>query len=433
VRGNRYYMSNYTRGLTVLDITNPANPVSAGRLDTYPVSDGTMFNGAWGAYPFFWSGNVAIGDIDSGFYMAADRTRDVPQGSLGFAAGSFATTEGQQGQLIVQRNGSATGAVSVDYEVIHATADSADYTATTGTLNWPGGDSSDRAIAIDGVNDGVAEPLEQLLIRLVNPTGGATLSDASVARFYIADPGAGSTIEFDISDASLTERGFGTIVGVLKRKGSASGAVSVSLDVAGSANPGTDYAGVVPATMSWADGDADPRWFELTVADDGAVESDETVVFTVSAVSGAGIGSNDSLTVTILDGSGPNLAPNAIANANIVTNPGSRVTLDGSQSSDPNGDSLSFQWNQISGPTVPLSNANTSRATFNAPGVQSDTMLGFELTVTDPGGLSDTVQSTVIVHRPIIDPGGGGGAPSLPGLAFLLLVVLRRLSRTDRA
>ena len=433
VRGNRYYMSNYTRGLTILDITNPANPVTAGRLDTYPVSDGTMFNGAWGAYPFFWSGNIAISDIDSGFYMAADRTRDVAQGSLGFTAPSFGAVEGQQGQLTVARTGSAAGAISVEYEVLHVTADASDYVTATGTLVWADGQTADQSIVVDGTNDGVQEPLKQLLIRLVNPTGGATLSDSNVARFYIADPGAGSTIEFDTATASVAERGFATIVGVLKRKGSASGAVTVAIDVAGSATAGTDYTGTVPATVSWADGDADPRWFELDVIDDGTGEGDETVVLTANAVSGASVGTNDTLTVTILDGSGPNLAPNAITNANIVTNPGRMVTLDGSQSNDPNGDSLSFQWNQTSGPTVQLATADTSRATFNAPMVQSDTMLGFELTVTDPGGLSDTVQATVIVHRPITDPGGGGGTPSPPGLAFLLLVVLRRLSRTDRA
>ena len=435
VRGNRYYMSNYTRGLTILDITNPANPLAAGRLDTYPVSDSTMFNGAWGAYPFFWSGNIAISDIDSGFYMAADRTRDVPQGSVGFAAPSYATIEGQQAQLSVQRTGTSSGAVSVDYEVLHVTADASDYAVSTGTLNWADGDAADRTIAIDGVNDGVAEPLEQLLVRLVNPVGGVTLSDSNVARFYIADPGAGAFVEFDTAIASVTERGFATIVGVLKRRGSAAGAVTVGIDVAGSATPGDDFTGIVPATVSWADGDADPKWFELAVADDGILENDEEVIFTVNAVSGASIGTTDTLTVTIVNGSGPNLAPNAVAPSSINIAIGGSVTLDGSQSSDPNGDALTFQWGQTAGPAVTLANANTSMATFTAPAVQSDTMFGFELTVTDPGGLSDTAQTTVIVVRPIIEPGGGSGG-SFGWVELLLLLafaLVRAFSRTDRA
>ena len=64
VRGNRYYMSNYTRGLTILNIADPSAPEAVGRLDTYPVSDNGSFNGAWGAYPFFHSGNIAISDFE---------------------------------------------------------------------------------------------------------------------------------------------------------------------------------------------------------------------------------------------------------------------------------------------------------------------------------------------------------------------------------
>ena len=263
---------------------------------------------------------------------------------------------------------------------------------------------------------------------------GATLADANVARFYIADPGATTTIEFDQSTASVAERGFATAVGVLKRQGSASGAVTATLSVAGDAIAGVDYSGAVPAVVSWEDGDADPKWFELAIIDDGEVEGDETISITVSAVNGASIAPRDTMTVTIGDGNGPNLAPNAITNSSLVTNPGSLVTLDGSQSNDPNGDPLTFQWSQTSGPTVTLSNADTPMATFTSPVVQSDTMLGFELMVRDTGGLVDTVQTTVIVHRTIVDPGGGGGSPSVPGLLILLLAVsYRTLSRTDRA
>ncbi|MGH8236459.1 MAG: choice-of-anchor B family protein, partial [Steroidobacteraceae bacterium] len=63
VRGNRYYISNYSEGLTVLDITNPVAPVRAGFFDTFPATSEVGFVGAWGTYPFFASGTIAIGDI----------------------------------------------------------------------------------------------------------------------------------------------------------------------------------------------------------------------------------------------------------------------------------------------------------------------------------------------------------------------------------
>src|SRR5690606_14706558 len=52
VRGNRYYISNYAEGLTVLDISNPASPTRVAWFDTVPTSSDTDFVGAWGVYPF---------------------------------------------------------------------------------------------------------------------------------------------------------------------------------------------------------------------------------------------------------------------------------------------------------------------------------------------------------------------------------------------
>ena len=301
VRGNRYYMSNYTRGLTVLDITDPANLVEIGRLDTYPMSDGTMFNGAWGAYPFFHSGNIAISDIDSGFYMAADMTRDVPQGSLAFSSASAAAVEGQQGQLLVQRNGGTTGSISVDYEVVHATADASDYVVTSGVLNWANGDNTSRTIDITAQNDGINEGIERLLVRLISPTGSATLGNLNTASLYISDPGAQSTISFAETAIQTTEDGFATLVGVLQRKGSAVGAASVNYAMtAGDATAGTDFQGMTTGTISWADGDANPKMIEFSVNDDGVDESNEFFQIALNNPMGATIAGSPTMTATII-------------------------------------------------------------------------------------------------------------------------------------
>ena len=46
VRGNHLYLANYTRGLTILDITDPARPVAAGGHDTQPETEAPGFAGA---------------------------------------------------------------------------------------------------------------------------------------------------------------------------------------------------------------------------------------------------------------------------------------------------------------------------------------------------------------------------------------------------
>ena len=69
--GDKYYFSNYERGLTILDVTNPLAPDRAGLVDTYPATDTANFHGAWAVYPFLPSGNILVSNIDGagGLYV----------------------------------------------------------------------------------------------------------------------------------------------------------------------------------------------------------------------------------------------------------------------------------------------------------------------------------------------------------------------------
>ncbi len=410
VRGNRYYMSNYSRGLSILDITDAASPSLVGRFDTYPSSDGVGFPGNWGTYPYLPSGNIALSDIDSGLYMVADNTLDVAQGSLSFTTTAFGGNETQAINLTVQRAGSAQGAVSVAWAVIGATADDNDVTNTNGTLNWGDGDAGDRTIALGLNDDGVAEDLERVLIKLSAPTGGASLSPPSIASAYISDPGATTSVGFQDSRIEISERGFGTAVAVVHRSGTATGPLSVDYAItAGSASAGADYSGPASGTLSWGDGDANPRWIEYAIVDDGSGEADEFLEITLSNQSIGGIAANASLRIDILDGVGSNSAPNSVAGISQTVASGATVTLNGAASNDPEGDSLTYAWSQSMGPTVTLANADTSTANFTAPTVSSDTLLRFDLQVSDPGGLSDTATASVTVSAGSTGGGGGGG------------------------
>ena len=431
VRGNRYYMSNYTRGLTILDISNPATPVAAGRFDTYPASDITGFPGNWGVYPFLPSGNIALSDIDSGFYMVADNTLDVAEGTLSFSTDSFAADETQALDIVVQRTGGSQGAASVTWEVLGATADFTDVETTRGVLNWADGDGSARSINLGLTNDGTVEGLERVLIKLTAPTGGATLSSPSIASAYLSDPGDTPVTEFSTSTLSIAERGFATAVAVITRTGSANGALSVDFNIAaGDATSGADYSGTASGSVIWADGDANPKWIEYTIADDGSGEANEFFELQLSNASGGSIGPNASLRVNILDGTGSNSAPNSVAGSSQTVNSGATVTLNGAGSNDPDGDNLSYAWTQTLGPTVALNNANTSTATFRAPTVTSGTLLRFSLQVTDPGGLGDT--STVSITVSSASGGGASGGSGGGALGLWMLFGLLGLAGLNR-
>ena len=79
---------------------------------------------------------------------------------------------------------------------------------------------------------------------------------------------------------------------------------------------------------------------------------------------------------------------------------GALVTLDGSGSSDPDGDPLRYRWNQYSGAPVVLSSQDVVNPTFTAPeGLTAEAVLRFRLLVTDPGGHFDTDTVTIIVEQ----------------------------------
>lgn len=65
IRDNFLYMSYYTDGLVICDISDPTNPIEVGHYDSNSDSSGS-FNGAWSVYPFSPSGNIYISDIQTG-------------------------------------------------------------------------------------------------------------------------------------------------------------------------------------------------------------------------------------------------------------------------------------------------------------------------------------------------------------------------------
>ncbi len=438
VRGNRYYMSNYSRGLTVLDISDPSTPTAVGNLDTYPVGDGSNFVGAWGAYPFFHSGSIAISDIGTGLYMADDLTRNGAEGSLSLADASYGVTEGGQVSVNVSRTGGTNGDVGVGYELIAGSAQTDDFVVSAGTLNWADGDSNDKSFMVSATNDGVAEGLQHVLIRLIAPTGEVTLSNANTANLYIGDPGESPTVEFLDPVIDVAERGATRAIVTVRRLGSATGTATVNVEmVDGDATPGVDFNGTTSVMLNWADGDANPRTLEFVTLDDGTAESAEFVELGLVSPQGAQIGAAATVRINIGDGNIVNQVPIAAIGGDQSVESNTVVTLDGAQSVDPDGDAITFQWSQTLGATVTLAGAMDATTTFTAPVVNSATMLQFQLTVMDPSGQTDSTTTTVTVNPVAVGPpaappassGGGGGTPGMPTLLLLVFLSARRAAR----
>lgn len=88
--------------------------------------------------------------------------------------------------------------------------------------------------------------------------------------------------------------------------------------------------------------------------------------------------------------------PQANAGMPQTVSSGSLVTLDGTKSTDLDGDKLTYSWLQTAGPLVTLSNKGSPTPTFNSPTVSTNTTLTFVLTVND-GTTSNSTSVTVNV------------------------------------
>lgn len=66
--GGRVVASWYTDGVRILDVQDPQTPIEVAYYDSYPYGGGG-FHGAWGVYPYLPSGNILVGDIDSGLHI----------------------------------------------------------------------------------------------------------------------------------------------------------------------------------------------------------------------------------------------------------------------------------------------------------------------------------------------------------------------------
>lgn len=202
---------------------------------------------------------------------------------------------------------------------------------------------------------------------------------------------------------------------------------TVELDASGSSDPDGDdltfsWSQVSGATVSIID--ADQAVASIVVPE---LAISETAVFEVTVTDTGGL--SDTARVNV-EFKGANTAPVASANSALRRVPsGQAVTLSASSSGDPDGDVLSYRWEQTAGPSVELSAPEGEQTSFNAPTVSTETDLTFRLTVSD-GQLEDTDDITISVY-PRENEGGGeeessGSFGAWLGLLALPLIWLRR-------
>ncbi|HVS13074.1 MAG TPA: Calx-beta domain-containing protein [Thermoanaerobaculia bacterium] len=226
-------------------------------------------------------------------------------GVVRFRAESYTGSEGGSVTVVVQRTGGSSGAASVSYSMVSATAVAgADYVSSSGTLSWSADQDGNRQITVQLLQDQLVEGSESFEVRL-SQASGASLGTPDRTRVTIEDDDAPapaeSVLAFQQTTFTVDETAGGLEVPV-SRSGSLAGGAAVDVAVTGgSAQVGPDFAGV-PVRLSWGAGEGGVRVARITMVDDALVEGDETIELALRNPSpGASVGGAGRATVTVLD------------------------------------------------------------------------------------------------------------------------------------
>ena len=207
--------------------------------------------------------------------------------------------------------------------------------------------------------------------------GNVTIGSSSSLEITIAN---GGTADLKVSGISLSTTSDFTL--------NPSGA---GTSPCGSTTPTVAAGGDCRVSATFSPQSSGAKTSILTISSD---DPDSPIVSTTLTGSGVSASATPSPTPT------SNQAPTADAGSDQMVSDNKLVILDGTGSSDPDGDPLTYIWSQIAGPNVTLNGANTARPDFTAPDVTSDTTLSFQLIVSD-GSLNSSPSTVNVTVRPM--------------------------------
>ncbi|WP_246028926.1 thrombospondin type 3 repeat-containing protein [Litorilituus sediminis] len=164
------------------------------------------------------------------------------------------------------------------------------------------------------------------------------------------------------------------------------------------------------------------------------VQNDETLTFELTVNDGR---EDSSVVIEVLVNQ-INQGPKVSIDSHENSYPEGSVVKLTSQSNDPDGDNLTYLWEQISGVDIMMNNATISEVSFTLPEVASDEVVDIQLSISD-GNLSTTVATSFTIKNEAkvttvtSENNGSGGTGSVEALiALFILIRLRRASTFNK-
>ena len=152
------------------------------------------------------------------------------------------------------------------------------------------------------------------------------------------------------------------------------------------------------------------------------------MTLTLVASDGRASSAPSNLELTVRDVNRP---PTVSVALGLEVNSGERATLKAT-ANDPEGDPVTFEWRQVSGPPAQLDGATTAEVTFLAPEVRTTEQVELQVVARDMRSESVPGRSVVTVRPAAIQPvmeepapkPAGCGCSSLEGCFFVAIAAL---------
>lgn len=189
-----------------------------------------------------------------------------------------------------------TSSTTVDYDITGGTSTSADYTFSSGTVTFNPGVTT-GTIDFTITNDNMDENNETVIISLSNPQN-CNIQSPSSHTYTINDNDAAPNVSFSNSTSSATESNSSQSISI-ELSAESGKDVSVSIGSSGTATENADYT-LSSTTFTIYAGNTSSN-YSLNIIEDIDIESDETVILSLSSPTNASLGSTTSHTHTILN------------------------------------------------------------------------------------------------------------------------------------
>jgi hypothetical protein len=230
-------------------------------------------------------------------------TRPAPTGptvTVAVSPGSVAE-DGTPNLIYTFTRTTSVGALNVNYTIGGTATNGTDYATIASPVNIADG-SATATVTVNPTADATSEANETVILTIAAGSGYNIGSPSSATGTINNDDAALPTVSVAVSPSSTDEDGAGNLVYTFTRAGSTAGALNVNYTIGGTATNGTDYA-TIASPVNIADGSATAT-VTVNPTTDATLESNETVILTVTSGSGYTVGSPASATGTITNDDG---------------------------------------------------------------------------------------------------------------------------------